>query len=1703
MKKQILFTTALLIIAVVANAQQKSTYWSEDFEGNWSTNWTISAGTWEVGVPASGPNAAHGGTQCAATILNGNYIEGVDSRLISQLITIPAAGENPRLRFWQWFSISAGDYGKVQVKTAGSSEWVDLSEQYVNTGSGVWSYPSLDLIAYAGQIVQFSFYFHSQDNCYGSCIDVSSGWYIDDISIVTGTPVFNNPQTWESGIGDWSSDKGTWEVGLPTGGPGAAHGGTQCAGTKLIGNYDEWIDTRLISPVYTVPGANQNPRLRFWQWFSISAGDYGKVQVKTAGSSEWVDLSEQYVNTGSGVWSYPSLDLIAYAGQIVQFSFYFHSQDNCYGSCIDVSSGWYIDDISIVTGTPVFNNPQTWESGIGDWSSDKGTWEVGLPTGGPGAAHGGTQCAGTKLIGNYDEWIDTRLISPVYTVPGANQNPRLRFWQWFSISAGDYGKVQVKTAGSSEWVDLSEQYVNTGSGVWSYPSLDLIAYAGQIVQFSFYFHSQDNCYGSCIDVSSGWYIDDISIVTGTPVFNNPQTWESGIGDWSSDKGTWEVGLPTGGPGAAHGGTQCAGTKLIGNYDEWIDTRLISPVYTVPGANQNPRLRFWQWFSISAGDYGKVQVKTAGSSEWVDLSEQYVNTGSGVWSYPSLDLIAYAGQIVQFSFYFHSQDNCYGSCIDVSSGWYIDDISIVTGTPVFNNPQTWESGIGDWSSDKGTWEVGLPTGGPGAAHGGTQCAGTKLIGNYDEWIDTRLISPVYTVPGANQNPRLRFWQWFSISAGDYGKVQVKTAGSSEWVDLSEQYVNTGSGVWSYPSLDLIAYAGQIVQFSFYFHSQDNCYGSCIDVSSGWYIDDISIVTGTPVFNNPQTWESGIGDWSSDKGTWEVGLPTGGPGAAHGGTQCAGTKLIGNYDEWIDTRLISPVYTVPGANQNPRLRFWQWFSISAGDYGKVQVKTAGSSEWVDLSEQYVNTGSGVWSYPSLDLIAYAGQIVQFSFYFHSQDNCYGSCIDVSSGWYIDDISIVTGTPVFNNPQTWESGIGDWSSDKGTWEVGLPTGGPGAAHGGTQCAGTKLIGNYDEWIDTRLISPVYTVPGANQNPRLRFWQWFSISAGDYGKVQVKTAGSSEWVDLSEQYVNTGSGVWSYPSLDLIAYAGQIVQFSFYFHSQDNCYGSCIDVSSGWYIDDISIVTGTPVFNNPQTWESGIGDWSSDKGTWEVGLPTGGPGAAHGGTQCAGTKLIGNYDEWIDTRLISPVYTVPGANQNPRLRFWQWFSISAGDYGKVQVKTAGSSEWVDLSEQYVNTGSGVWSYPSLDLIAYAGQIVQFSFYFHSQDNCYGSCIDVSSGWYIDDISIVTGTPVFNNPQTWESGIGDWSSDKGTWEVGLPTGGPGAAHGGTQCAGTKLIGNYDEWIDTRLISPVYTVPGANQNPRLRFWQWFSISAGDYGKVQVKTVGSSDWIDLSETYYGHNSSCNIWSNESLDLTGYAGQNVQFGFYFHSQDNCYGSCIDVNAGWYIDDISITDANTTPKILNINSVFIEGLYAGGGIMNKAQDENGDIFPGNTADQITIELHTAGCYVEKVYTIENVNLSTSGIASAALYGVLDGNYYITIKHRNSIETTSAAPVSFAGIDISYNFAISASQAYGSNQKDLNGNGSLWGLYSGDVSSISGEQDGYVDLFDLINVYNLNIVSASGYQPSDLTGDGYVDFIDLIIVYNNNVNSVGIITP
>ena len=190
----------------------------------------------------------------------------------------------------------------------------------------------------------------------------------------------------------------------------------------------------------------------------------------------------------------------------------------------------------------------------------------------------------------------------------------------------------------------------------------------------------------------------------------------------------------------------------------------------------------------------------------------------------------------------------------------------------------------------------------------------------------------------------------------------------------------------------------------------------------------------------------------------------------------------------------------------------------------------------------------------------------------------------------------------------------------------------------------------------------------------------------------------------------------------------------------------------------------------------------------------------------------------------------------------------------------------------------------------------------------------------------------------------------------------------------------------------------------------------------------------------------------------------------------------------------KTLNLTA-FLESLYNVNGTMRKAQNAGGDQYPGTTADQITVEFHNSLNYSDIVYTEPFVNLSTTGEAVVEFPANLGGSYYITIRHRNSLETTSKQPVSFAGSLIIYSFDGPV-QAYGNNMLLLTDGHCV--IFGGDVN-----QDGAVDTADMTPVDNDAASFGTGYLTTDVNGDGTVDTGDMTIIDNNAAVFVSSITP
>jgi len=119
--------------------------------------------------------------------------------------------------------------------------------------------------------------------------------------------------------------------------------------------------------------------------------------------------------------------------------------------------------------------------------------------------------------------------------------------------------------------------------------------------------------------------------------------------------------------------------------------------------------------------------------------------------------------------------------------------------------------------------------------------------------------------------------------------------------------------------------------------------------------------------------------------------------------------------------------------------------------------------------------------------------------------------------------------------------------------------------------------------------------------------------------------------------------------------------------------------------------------------------------------------------------------------------------------------------------------------------------------------------------------------------------------------------------------------------------------------------------------------------------------------------------------------------------------------------------------------------------------------------------------------------------GNYYLDVRHRNSIETWSASPVGLTrNTNVVYDFTNASLKAYGSNMIQVDNAPLRFGIYSGDEN-----QDGNVDITDVIDIFNDMNALLEGYVKTDITGDYIVDSADLLLAFNNSNNIVAVVTP
>jgi len=181
-------------------------------------------------------------------------------------------------------------------------------------------------------------------------------------------------------------------------------------------------------------------------------------------------------------------------------------------------------------------------------------------------------------------------------------------------------------------------------------------------------------------------------------------------------------------------------------------------------------------------------------------------------------------------------------------------------------------------------------------------------------------------------------------------------------------------------------------------------------------------------------------------------------------------------------------------------------------------------------------------------------------------------------------------------------------------------------------------------------------------------------------------------------------------------------------------------------------------------------------------------------------------------------------------------------------------------------------------------------------------------------------------------------------------------------------------------------------------------------------------------------------------------------------------------------TTGITLNVK-LYIEGFYLSAGMMRAVVNPVG--LP-TLCDTIVLKLHesTSPYAVLQSFTSTiNTNGEGSFIFPSEL---LNGSYYISVHHRNALETWSASPITISGAVSTYIFSDAISKAMGDNMNDM-GDG-RFALFSGDVN-----QDGSIEVVDMGNIQSESQVNSNGYIPEDLNGDGIVESSDYSLLENN----------
>ncbi|MDZ4712487.1 MAG: integrin alpha, partial [bacterium] len=227
------------------------------------------------------------------------------------------------------------------------------------------------------------------------------------------------------------------------------------------------------------------------------------------------------------------------------------------------------------------------------------------------------------------------------------------------------------------------------------------------------------------------------------------------------------------------------------------------------------------------------------------------------------------------------------------------------------------------------------------------------------------------------------------------------------------------------------------------------------------------------------------------------------------------------------------------------------------------------------------------------------------------------------------------------------------------------------------------------------------------------------------------------------------------------------------------------------------------------------------------------------------------------------------------------------------------------------------------------------------------------------------------------------------------------------------------------------------------------------------------------------TNISQDMTGF-NSNKQYKWRARTQYKMTSFPFQKFSPWryYSNYIPTPTGGFRPSIDKMNlglTVLIEGFY------NSASNNM-------IGDTLTVYLRNSSSPYG-IMDSSKAFVGSTGLGTFTFNSSNGVNYYLHLKHRNSIETWSSTANPFTSNILNYDFTNASVKAFGSNQIQIDPSPVRFGIYSGDEN-----QDGSVDVTDLIDIFNDAANFVSGYVVTDVTGDDFVDSSDLLLTFNNS---------